>query len=75
LIVSVDVPNEIYERVSEIAAAQRMSVSEVIASACAEHVAAWERLERRAKQGDREKFLAVLAKVPDVEPHEQDRIG
>jgi len=29
-------------------------------------------LEERAKRGSREKFLAVLAKAPDVEPEEYD---
>jgi hypothetical protein len=36
-------------------------------------MAAWERLKQRASRGSREKFLAVLDKVPDVEPEEFDR--
>jgi hypothetical protein len=31
-------------------------------------------LEARAKRGSRRKFEAVLAKVPDAEPEETDRI-
>ena len=31
-------------------------------------------LEERAKRGSREKLLAVLAKAPDVEPEEYDRL-
>jgi len=31
-------------------------------------------LEQRAKQGSREKLLAVLAKAPHVEPEEADRL-
>ena len=31
-------------------------------------------LEERAKRGSREKFEAVLAKVPDVEPPEYDKL-
>jgi hypothetical protein len=31
-------------------------------------------LKERAKQGSRQKFEAVLAKVPDIEPDEFDRI-
>ncbi|MCA9951689.1 MAG: hypothetical protein KDE48_18690 [Anaerolineales bacterium] len=31
-------------------------------------------LEERAKRGNREKLLAVLAKAPDVEPEEYDRL-
>ncbi len=31
-------------------------------------------LEERAKRGSREKFLEILAKVPDVEPEEFDKL-
>lgn len=34
-----------------------------------------EYLEARAKSASRSKFEAVLAKIPDVEPHESDRIA
>lgn len=73
MIVNLDIPNDIYDRASEIAQAQHLSVADVLATACSEHVAAWERLELRARCGDRERFEAVLAKVPDVEPSELDR--
>ncbi len=74
MIVSVEVPKDLYDRASEIARAQNISVADVFATACAEHIAAWERLARRAQRGDRARFLEVLAKVPDVEPDERDRL-
>jgi hypothetical protein len=40
----------------------------------AERLAAWERLQQRAARGSRERFLAVLEKVADVEPEESDRL-
>jgi hypothetical protein len=46
----------------------------VIASAFAEHLAAWERLKKRGAKGRRDAFVRVLEKVPDVEPEEYDRI-
>jgi hypothetical protein len=73
VIVNVEVPVELYDKATEIARSQSMSVADVFATACFEHVAAWERMENRAKRGDRTKFLEVLAKVPDVEPGEHDR--
>ena len=73
MIVNVEVPTDIYERASEIARSQSISVADIFATACAEHIAAWERLESRAQRGDRVKFLEVPAKVPDVEPEERDR--
>ena len=69
---SVSVPDELYQKAVEIAKAQRVSVDEVFASAFAEQPA-WERLQRRAARSTRDKFLAALDKVPDVEPDDYDR--
>jgi hypothetical protein len=44
--------------------AQRMTVDDVIASALAEQLAAWERLKQRATRGRREEYIKVLEKVP-----------
>lgn len=71
--VSVRVPEELYQKAVEIAQAQRVSIDEVFASAFAEQVSAWERLQERASRGTREKFLAALDNVPDVEPDDYDR--
>lgn len=72
--VTVSVPDELYRKAVEIAQAQHVSVDEVFASAFAEQLASWERLKERATRGSREKFLAALDKVPDVEPEDYDRI-
>ncbi|MBI4910444.1 MAG: toxin-antitoxin system HicB family antitoxin [Acidobacteria bacterium] len=72
--VNIEVPNDLYDKALEIARSQSISVADVFATACAEHVAAWERLERRAQRGDRARFLEVLAKVPDTDPGERDRL-
>jgi len=72
--VRVSVPEELYEKAAAIAAAEHVSVDEVFASAFAEQLAAWERLRQRANRSDREKFLSVLDKVPDVEPEDYDRV-
>jgi hypothetical protein len=69
---SVSVPDELYRKAMEIAKVRHVSVDEVFASVFAEHVSAWERLQQRASRGDREKFLAVLDKVPDAEPEDLD---
>jgi hypothetical protein len=72
--VNVRVPEDLYEKAAAIAKMQNISVDQVFASAFAEHWSAWERLKRRAALGNREDFLAVLDKVPDVEPAPDDRI-
>ena len=72
--VNVSVPEDLYEKAAAIAKTQNVSVDQVFASAFADHWAAWERLKRRAALGSREEFLAVLDKVPAVEPDPEDRI-
>jgi hypothetical protein len=71
--VSVSVPEELYAKAEALAASRKVSVDEVFAAAFVEQLAAWERLQRRAERAGKEKFLAVLNKVPDVEPEEFDR--
>lgn len=73
--VRISVPEELYRKALAIGEAQHVSVDEVFASAFAEQVAAWERLQQRASRGSREKFLAVLDKAPDIEPEESDRLS
>lgn len=71
---SISVPEDLYRKASEIAQAEQMSVDEVFVSAFEQHLAAWKRLQERAARGNRDAFLAVLDKVPDIEPDDSDRI-
>ena len=68
------IPEDLYRQALEIADSQHLSVDEVISSAFAEQVAAWERLKQKAARGSRETFARVLDKVPDVEPDDCDRV-
>jgi hypothetical protein len=72
--VRVNIPEELYRQAKEISESQHLSVDEVISSAFDEQLAARERLKQRAAQGNRESFVRVLNKVPDVEPEDYDRI-
>jgi hypothetical protein len=72
--VIVNIPEDLYEQARVIAEAHRVPVDEVFASAFADHLAALQRLRERAARADRNKFLAVLDKVPDVEPEDFDRL-
>jgi hypothetical protein len=71
---AITIPEELYEKAAAISKAQNVSVDQVFASAFVEHMAAWERLQRRAARGNRENVLAVLGKIPDVEPDPEDRL-
>ncbi len=72
--VSINIPQELYDQARSIAEAHRVPVEQVFASAFADQFAAWQRLQERAARGDRQKFLAVLDNVPDIEPEEYDRL-
>lgn len=72
MIISIDVPEQLYARAAQIAESQRISVSELLTAACAEHVDTWDRMKRRAQRGDRAKFLEVLSRVPDQPADESD---
>lgn len=72
--VSISVPEELYEKAAAIAAVECVSVDEVFASAFAEQLAGWERLQHRANRGNRQKFLSVMDKVSDVAPEDYDRV-
>jgi len=74
--VSVHLPDSVHELALDVAVEEGVSIDQLIATAVAEKVATLKTvayLERRAKEGSREKLLAVLAKAPDVEPEEHDR--
>jgi hypothetical protein len=74
MIVTLNIPEDLYRQAKEIADVERRSVDEVITSAFADQMYARERLKQKAAKGSREGFLAVLAKVPDVEPEGFDRL-
>jgi hypothetical protein len=74
---SLTLPDSLYKQVCKLAQQDGISLDQFIATAVAEKTAALltvEYLRERAKRGSREKFEAVLAKVPDVEPEEHDRL-
>jgi hypothetical protein len=72
--VSVNIPEELYRRASEIAAAEKISVDDLFASAFEERLLELERLKEKASHGSYEKFLRVMSKTPAVEPPESDRL-
>jgi hypothetical protein len=70
--VNISVPDELYQQAVEIARTQKVSVDEVIASAFAQQMSAWEGLRQKAARGSRERFLAVLDRVPDLRAEDYD---
>lgn len=74
---SLRLPNSLHEQLKELANEDGISINQFVMLAVAEKIASLstiEYLQQRARRGSREKFLAVLERVPDVEPEEYDRI-
>lgn len=68
---SLRLPDSYHTMVKEIAVKDKISINQFIISAVGEKISALETqnyLESRAARGSREKFLAVLAKVPPELP-------
>lgn len=76
--VSISIPDSLHSVVHDIVTREGMSFDQFVMLAIAEKasaIATEEYLETRAQRGSREKFLAAMGKVADVEPaDERDRI-
>lgn len=76
-ILSLRLPKTLHNQVRELAEEEGVSMNQFVMLALAEKIAALQTidyLEERAKRGSREKMRAVLAKAPDVEPEEFDKL-
>ena len=74
---SIRLPDSLHKQVRELAQRENVSINQIITLAVAEKVSALETedyLRRRAQRGSRDAFAAVLDKVPDAEPEQDDRL-
>jgi hypothetical protein len=74
---SLRLPDSLHKRVRDLAQQEGISINQFVSTAVAEKMAALmtvDYLEERAKKGNRDKFLAVLAKVPSVAPDPGDEL-
>ena len=74
---SLRLPASIHRRLAEVAEKEGVSINQLINSAVAEKMSALltaEYLTKRVNRGSRAKFVAVLGKVPDVDPETSDRV-
>jgi hypothetical protein len=72
---SLRLPSSLHRGVKELAKREGVSMNQIIATAVAEKLSALmteNYLAERAARGSRERFEAVLRKVPHVEPDERD---
>ncbi len=74
---SLRIPESLHRELRELARREGVSINQIISSAVGEKVASLKTLDylrERASRGKRLRFEQVLAKVPDVEPEETDRL-
>ena len=74
---NITLPQSLQSQMEVLAQKEGISVTEFITLAVAEKlatVATADYLAERAKRGNREKLLAALAKAPDVDPEEHDKL-
>lgn len=74
---SLRLPASLHRHVRELAKREGVSINQLISAAVGEKVAALDTvdyLRERAKRGNRKAFDAVLARIPDVEPPDFDRL-
>lgn len=74
---SIRLPESLHKQVKELSESEGISMNQFIALAVAEKMSALmtvEYLEKRAQRGGREKFDAVLKKVPEAKPEEYGRL-
>ena len=72
---SVRIPDSLHNEVKKLSKNDRVSINQFIASALSEKVTALETetyISQRAHLGDKKKFQAVLSKVPNAAPEEDD---
>jgi HicB family len=70
-------PPSLHEQAQAYANKEGISINEFIMLAIAEKLATLstaDYLAERARRGSREQLLAVLAKAPDVEPEDYDKL-
>ena len=75
---SVRLPESLHKRVRDLAKREGISINQIVATALAEKMSAIltvDHLEARARRGSRSRFLAALARVPDVDPDPADVIS
>ena len=74
---NIKVPDSLVKQAQEMAEKEDVTLDQLVSSALAEKVAAWKTvvyLEDRGARGNRGRFEKAMAKVPDVEPDERDRL-
>ena len=75
--IAAQIPEPVLQQARELAAREKISLEQLISLAVTQAVGIWSNesyVAARGRSASREKFLAALQQVPDVEPAENDRL-
>ena len=75
--ISTKIPDTIFRQAKTIAEREEMTLDQFIAVALASQISSWEtgkNFTDRAKNGDWEKARQILAKAPDTEAEDYDKL-
>ncbi len=75
--VNAKIPNTLFRQAKTIAEREEITLDQFIALALASQISSWnvgESFNQRAKQGDWEKAREILAKAPDIETEDYDKL-
>jgi hypothetical protein len=76
--IEANIPDAILRQAKKFAESENLTLEQVINLCLAHSLGTWTAksiIEERGKRGSREKFLEFMAKVPDNEPDEHDRLN
>jgi hypothetical protein len=76
-VIHAEVPNKLYQQVTEQARRENMPVEWLVSLALAQALGAWQThsvIAERARHASREDFLRFMDQVPDHEPDEGDKV-
>jgi predicted transcriptional regulator len=77
ILIQVQISDELFQQIQAIAEQKNLPLEQIVEQALAAQVSAWkdtQYLKARGERGSWTHFQQVLAKVPDREPEEFDRL-
>jgi hypothetical protein len=71
---TVQIPDDLYQRASQFAELDQVSVDKLVTALVYESLSDSERIQERAKRGSLEKFREILSRAPNVPPVPGDEL-
>jgi hypothetical protein len=65
---TVQIPDDLYQRASQLAERDQVSVDRLVAALVSESLSESERIRERAQRGSVERLHEILSRVPDAPP-------